>query len=127
MKFYNIIIFLVFNILNLIISWFFQDQYSNFILLGTVLLPVVSLFLIGILPFSLKKIHFSYGLALVCNIISIVLLYYLWTKYDVPPTESNQVEFLAQSVFIVNGLFFGFLFVRERFFRKYGIATLKTR
>jgi hypothetical protein len=115
------------NILNLVFSVFFKNLYSQVILLGTVLLPVISLFLIGILPFSLKKIHFSCGLALICNIISVSLLYYLWTKYDVPPTESNQVEFLAQSVFIVNGLFFGFLFVRERFFRKYGISTLKTR
>jgi hypothetical protein len=99
----------------LVFSVFFKNLYSQVILLGTVLLPVISLFLIGILPFSLKKIHFSCGLALVCNIISISLLYYLWTKYDVPPVESSRYEFLAQSIFIVNGLLFLVFFLRKRF------------
>ena len=111
---------LIFNFINLIVSLTIKDFYSNILFFGTVLLPL-NFGILLLLPFiyyilKLKlKINYKYYLALTCNIISIVILYYLFTKYDVPTETKIWHELILQGFFIANSYYFTANFIQSLF------------
>lgn len=117
----NQIIKLIFlNLLNVFISVYFTNFYSNILFFGTVLLPLNFgiLLLLPIIYYILKlklKINYKYYLTLTCNIISIVILYYLFTKYDVPTETKIWHELILQGFFIANGYYFAANFIQSLF------------
>lgn len=116
----SVIKILVFNILNLTASIFLNNLYSNILFLGTVFLPLNALFIICIFGISffrkkLATLNYKYYLAFVCNLLSVIVLYHLWTKYDVPTDTKVLSELILQEFFIANGYYFLLTFIFDKF------------
>ena len=119
------LILIILNLCNLLLSLLDRSIYPNLVFISTIFLPLSSLFLFLVLPFYIyifKKttlfFNYNYFLAIFCNIISISLLYFLWTKYDVPPIQSNNLELFLQGFFLINGLYFLMSFLIVTFRKK---------
>lgn len=117
------LILIILNLCNLLLSLLDRSIYPNLVFISTIFLPLSSLFLFLVLPLYIFKktrwfFNYNYFLAVFCNIISISLLYFLWTKYDVPPIESKNLELFLQGFFLINGLYFLMSFLILRFQKK---------
>jgi|GEM_PF-4577218 len=112
--------FTLFNLFNFIIILFLRNFYSGILFFGTALLFLTSIFVffILIITFFMKKLtllDYRYYLALFCNISAIVLLYYLFTKYDVPTDTKIWSELFLQGFFVFNTYYFLISFIATKF------------
>jgi len=117
-------ILIILNLCNLLLSLLDRSIYPNLVFISTIFCLYQAYFYFWFYLFIFSKkttrfFNYNYFLAVFCNMISISLLYLLWTKYDVPPIESKNLELFLQGFFLINGLYFLISFLVVTFQKKW--------